>query len=265
MEKAQTESSLVKPNIDDDMNIELNKEFLMKLRSNAYYGTFHEDVVGHIAKVLEMLDNIKIPNVDSYRLSMKVFPLLLADDARQWWIDEWDGKITTWKELVEKFFCKLYPLSHDGEDEMLEEGDNWGPNALEFISRVNSLFENHKRVDGTTKKALLHSWVNENWNKEPMNDMVSSDEEWEESDLGNSPNTTTDSFFKPYLNAQEKDDIEKEDERSQKKRKGNNNILNKAPESDNQNNEQSSKRVCKAENFEAIKYSLGPIHGYKIM
>ncbi|GJX15172.1 retrovirus-related pol polyprotein from transposon TNT 1-94 [Tanacetum coccineum] len=81
-------------------------------------------VVDHIAKVLEMLDLIKIPNVDSHQLRMKVFPLSLIDDAKQWWIDEGDGKITTWKELVEKFFCKFYPLSRDGEDEMLEEGDN---------------------------------------------------------------------------------------------------------------------------------------------
>ncbi|GJY59340.1 hypothetical protein Tco_0459232 [Tanacetum coccineum] len=104
MEKAQAESSLAKPNTDDDMNIKLSKEFLIKIRSNAYYGTFDEDVVDHIVKVLEMLNLIKIPNVDSHRLRMKVFPLSLADDARQWWIDEGDGKITTWKELVEKFF-----------------------------------------------------------------------------------------------------------------------------------------------------------------
>ncbi|GJU63246.1 hypothetical protein Tco_1245081 [Tanacetum coccineum] len=158
MEKAQTESSLAKPNTNDEMNIELSKEFLMKLRSNAYYGTFDEDVVDHIAKILEMFDLIKIPN-----------------------INEGDGKIPTWKEFVEIFFCKFYPLSRDGEDEILEE---------------------------------------------------------------------------------EKDDIEKEDERSQKKRKGNNNILNKAPKSDNQNNEQPSKRVCKAEKFEAINYSLGPNEEY---
>ncbi|GJX00666.1 retrovirus-related pol polyprotein from transposon TNT 1-94 [Tanacetum coccineum] len=157
MEKAQTESSLAKPNTDDDMNIELNKEFLMELRSNAYYGTFDEYVDDHIAKVLEMLDLIKIPNVDSHRLCMKVFPLSLADDARQWWIDKEDGKITTWKELVEKFFRKFYPLSRDGEDEILDEGDNWGLDPVEFISWVNSIFENHKRVDETTKKALLHS------------------------------------------------------------------------------------------------------------
>ncbi|GKD84048.1 hypothetical protein Tco_1350887 [Tanacetum coccineum] len=95
-----------------------------------------------------------------------------------------------------------------------------------------------------------------------MNDIVSSDQESKESDYGNPPNTTTDSSFKPYLNAQEKYDIEKEDERRQNKRKGNNNILNKAPKSDNQNNENPSKRVSKAEKFEAIKYSLGPNEEY---
>nr|GEV21694.1 hypothetical protein [Tanacetum cinerariifolium] len=95
MEKVQTESSLAKQNTDDDMNIEISEEFLMKLRSNAYYRTFDEDVVDHIAKILKIHDLIKIPNVDSHRLQMKVFPLLLADDARQWWINEGDGKITT--------------------------------------------------------------------------------------------------------------------------------------------------------------------------
>ncbi|GJY39608.1 hypothetical protein Tco_0425972 [Tanacetum coccineum] len=95
-----------------------------------------------------------------------------------------------------------------------------------------------------------------------MNDIVSSDEEWEESDYGNPPNNTTDSSFKPYLNAQEKNDIKKEDERSQKKHKGNNNILNKAPKFDNQYNKQPSKRVCKAEKFKAIKYSFGPNKEY---
>ncbi|GJW74337.1 hypothetical protein Tco_0133707, partial [Tanacetum coccineum] len=47
-----------------------------------------------------------------------VFPLSLADDARQWWINEGEGKITTWEELVDKFFCKIYPDSYDEEDEM---------------------------------------------------------------------------------------------------------------------------------------------------
>ncbi|GJX73945.1 hypothetical protein Tco_0312540 [Tanacetum coccineum] len=67
---------------------------------------------------------------------MKIFPLSLADDAKQWWINEGEGKITIWEELVEKFFCKFYPDSYDEEEEILDKGDNWGIDPLEFISRT---------------------------------------------------------------------------------------------------------------------------------
>ncbi|GJY72858.1 hypothetical protein Tco_0477289 [Tanacetum coccineum] len=83
MEKALAESNLAKPKTEDDMNIELSKQFLMELRSNAYYGMFDEDVVDHIAKVLEILDLIKTPNMDTDCLRIMVFPLSLADYARQ--------------------------------------------------------------------------------------------------------------------------------------------------------------------------------------
>ncbi|GJY22059.1 hypothetical protein Tco_0394625 [Tanacetum coccineum] len=89
MEKSQTESNLS----NNDLNIELSKELLLKLENNAYHGMFDEDVVDHIAKVLELLELIKIPGVDSHQLRMKVFPLSLADDARQWWIDEGKEKL----------------------------------------------------------------------------------------------------------------------------------------------------------------------------
>ncbi|GKF78529.1 hypothetical protein Tco_0234097, partial [Tanacetum coccineum] len=164
--------------------------------------------------------------------------LSLADDAQQWWINEEEGKITIWEELVEKSFCKFYLDSHDGEDEMLDEGDNWGIDPLEFISRVNSSF---------------HAWMNGSWNKRRMDDNILS-----------SNDTTTDSFFKPYLKTQEKNNIEKEDERSQTKGKCNNSnleddILNNTS---NSNDEQPNKRACKAEKFKAIKYSLGPNKEY---
>ncbi|GJX36307.1 hypothetical protein Tco_0247864 [Tanacetum coccineum] len=125
MKKAQIESNL--SNTNDDMDIELSKEFLMELQKNTYHGWFDEDVVDHIAKVLEILDLINIPR---------------------------EGKITTWEELIDKIFCKFYLDSYDGEDEMLDDGDNWGINPLEFISRVNSTFKNHRKVDGRTKKDL---------------------------------------------------------------------------------------------------------------
>ncbi|GJU02383.1 putative reverse transcriptase domain-containing protein [Tanacetum coccineum] len=121
---AQNESNL--SITSNDINIELNNVFLVELQKSAYHGWINEDVVNHIAKVLEMIDLLDILGMDSHQLRMKVFPLSLADDARQWWINEREGKITIWEELVEKFFYKFYPESYDGEDEMLDEGDNWG-------------------------------------------------------------------------------------------------------------------------------------------
>ncbi|GJX84802.1 putative reverse transcriptase domain-containing protein [Tanacetum coccineum] len=151
MEKAQTESNL--SITSNDIEIKLNKEFLMELQKNIYHRTYNEDVVDYIAKVLKMVDLIYVPGVDSHQLRMKVFPLSLADDAKEWWISEGDGKITTWEELVETFFYRFYPESYDGEDEMLDEGDKWGIDPLEFLSNMNASFKNHKKVDGRTKKS----------------------------------------------------------------------------------------------------------------
>ncbi|GKB72341.1 hypothetical protein Tco_0933753 [Tanacetum coccineum] len=149
MEKAHAESSLAKPNTNDDMNIELSKEFLMEIRSNAYHGMFDEDVVDHIAK---------------------------------WWINEGEGKITTWEDLVENFFINSTP---------------------------NPAMAKTKCWMKVITEGLIYSNSCPGWNKRPMNDIVSNDEEWEESDYGNPPSTTIDSFLKPYLKAQEINDIEK--------------------------------------------------------
>ncbi|GKB20412.1 hypothetical protein Tco_0854335 [Tanacetum coccineum] len=214
IEKAPTELNL--SITSNDINIELSKEFLVELRKNIYHRMYNEEVVDHIAKVLKMVDLIYVLGVDSHQLRMKFFPLSLADDANEWWISEGDEKITTWVELVEKFFCRFYPESYDGEDEMLDEGENWGLNPLEFLSNVNTSFKNHKKVDGRTQK---------------------------ESKYTNPPNTATNLFFMAY----EARNIEKQ---SQTKRKYGN--------TSNSINEQSNKRRCKAEKFEAIQYSLGP-------
>ncbi|GKC47579.1 hypothetical protein Tco_1065301 [Tanacetum coccineum] len=177
--KAQSESNL--SITSNNIKIDLSKEFLVKLRKNMYHGTHNEDVVDHIAKVLKMVDLIYLPGADSHQLRMKVFPLSLADDANEWWISEGNGKIITWEELVEKFFYRFYPESYDGEDEMLDEGKNWGSTHLNSYQTI------------------------------------SSNNVWKESKYENSSNTATDSFFKAY----DIRDIEKENGQGQIKHKDN--------------------------------------------
>nr|GEX03072.1 hypothetical protein [Tanacetum cinerariifolium] len=105
--KAQTEANL--SNTSNDMNIELSKEFLMELQKNTYHKILHEDVMDHIAKVLEIINFINIPGMDSHRLQMKVFPLSLDDDARQWWIDEGKEKSPFGKNLLRNFSVNFIP------------------------------------------------------------------------------------------------------------------------------------------------------------
>ncbi|GKC79076.1 hypothetical protein Tco_1129850 [Tanacetum coccineum] len=171
----------------------------------------------------------------------------LTDDAKEWWIGKGDGKITTWEELVEKFFCRLYPESYDGEDEMLDEGENWGVNPLEFLSNVNTSFKNHKKVDGRTQRVTFHSWMNGNWNKRYVDNNISSNNEWKESKYESPSNTATDLFFKVY----DVRDIEKESGQGKMKRKDN-----------DKDDKRPHKKICKTEKFEAIKYSLGPNEEY---
>ncbi|GKD63124.1 hypothetical protein Tco_1305232 [Tanacetum coccineum] len=80
-----------------------------------------------------------------------------------------------------------------------------------------------------------------------MDNSILNNKEWKESDYRNPLNTATDSFFK----AHDEHDIEEGNELRQMKHK-----------EDNRNDEQPNKRVCKAEKFNAIKYSQGPNEEY---
>ncbi|GKA91526.1 hypothetical protein Tco_0813396 [Tanacetum coccineum] len=98
----------------NDINIELNKEFLEELQMNTYHGWIDEDVINHIAMVLKMIDSIYIPGVDSHQLRMKIFPLSLADEAKQWWINEGDEKSPFGKHLLRNFSVNFI-LNHTME------------------------------------------------------------------------------------------------------------------------------------------------------
>ncbi|GJX75789.1 hypothetical protein Tco_0322600 [Tanacetum coccineum] len=51
-----------------------------------------------------MVDLIYVPGLDSHQLRMKVFPLLLVDDAKQWWINEGEEKLPFGKNSSRSFY-----------------------------------------------------------------------------------------------------------------------------------------------------------------
>ncbi|GKD97133.1 hypothetical protein Tco_1381030 [Tanacetum coccineum] len=179
VENAHDESNLSISSID--INVELSKEFLVKLQKT-HNRTHNEDVVDHIAMVLEMVDLIYILGMDSHQLQIKVFSLSLSDDAKEWWTNEGEGKITTWGELVEI----TDEESSDDEDEVAKD------------------YEWYEALNG-------------HWNKGYVDNSILINDEWKESKYEYPPNTATDSFFKAY----DIRDIEEENRQGQIKCKNN--------------------------------------------
>ncbi|GJR98334.1 hypothetical protein Tco_0270508 [Tanacetum coccineum] len=107
MNETQAEQNLAEPRVECNVKFEFDEELLTELQNNTFSGRCEEDVIGHIGKILVILDLVKIAGVDPFQISMKAFPLSLSKDARKWWMNEGNENITTWEELVKKF----YPLS----------------------------------------------------------------------------------------------------------------------------------------------------------
>ncbi|GJT70810.1 hypothetical protein Tco_1030096 [Tanacetum coccineum] len=139
LNETQAEQNLAEPRVESNVKFEFGKELLTELQNNTFSERCEEYVIGHISKVLEILDL----------------------DARNNVMIEENGNITTWEELVKKFFKRFYPLSCASNYDKMCDDDEEG-----------------------NKEGLL-------------NDEVSSNEEWEEHEYGTHPN---DSFPKSYLN-----------------------------------------------------------------
>ncbi|GKD97787.1 hypothetical protein Tco_1381684 [Tanacetum coccineum] len=177
LNEARAKQNFNEPSIKSFVKYELGDELLKELRRNTYSGRVEEDVVGHIAKILKILDLIKIAGVDLFQLRMMTFPLSLSRDARKWWMNEGDGRINTWEELVNNFYSKIYPLSCASNYDKMCDDDDEGDDPLEFITWRNSKFKDHKKVDETIKCALLYSWIEVGNNEGIMDEDISSNDD----------------------------------------------------------------------------------------
>ncbi|GJT98895.1 hypothetical protein Tco_1094413 [Tanacetum coccineum] len=140
----------------NDINMELNKEFLVKLHKNAYHGWIDEDVMDHIAKVLEMIDLIYIPGVDSHQLRMKVLPLSLAADARQCWNKRrMDDSILNNNNITTDSFFKPYLITRGKCD--TEKEDEQSQTKRKYRKTSINEQPNTRMCKAETFKAIQYS------------------------------------------------------------------------------------------------------------
>ncbi|GJU68892.1 hypothetical protein Tco_1255151 [Tanacetum coccineum] len=66
LNEARTEQYLAEPSIERNAKYELGEELLKELSCNSYRGRVEEDVIGHIAKILEILDPVEVDSMDPF-------------------------------------------------------------------------------------------------------------------------------------------------------------------------------------------------------
>ncbi|GKA95623.1 RNA-directed DNA polymerase, eukaryota, reverse transcriptase zinc-binding domain protein, partial [Tanacetum coccineum] len=109
--RADYESGIARPKIDDKDSFELKGRFLKELRDNTFSGLDHEDANEQIEKVLEIVDLFHIPNITQDQVMLRAFLMSLTGAASHWLRNKPSGSITTWEDLKTKFLSKYCLLA----------------------------------------------------------------------------------------------------------------------------------------------------------
>ncbi|GKB33161.1 hypothetical protein Tco_0872562 [Tanacetum coccineum] len=127
----------------DKCIVEIQGEFLVKIRDYAFNGNIRENAFEHIDKFLKVVGPIKINGLTQDRFRLSVYPVSLAGAASEWFTKECIGSITTWDNMVEKFILKFHHLSDHNEEEETEEdyNPNETDNAPEIFKIEGNLFD----------------------------------------------------------------------------------------------------------------------------
>ncbi|GKB84118.1 calmodulin-interacting protein 111 isoform X1 [Tanacetum coccineum] len=100
-------SGVVKPEIGNDIEFEINSNFIRELRCKLFKDTDDEDAHEHVQRVLEIADLFHFPGVTHDVVMLRVFPIALKGPDLRWKNRLSVGSITTW-DLLKKAFIRQY-------------------------------------------------------------------------------------------------------------------------------------------------------------
>ncbi|GKA12374.1 hypothetical protein Tco_0691920 [Tanacetum coccineum] len=104
--------------------LKISDEFLKILQDNTFNSMDRGDIIVHIAKVLEITEWIKMPNVEKNELRLHVFSKSLSGAAKTWWNNEINETTITWGDLND---------AHEAKD--IYEVINWEYSSIPILAR----------------------------------------------------------------------------------------------------------------------------------
>jgi len=101
-------SSIAYPNMESN-NFELNQVLISLVQQSQFGGSPLEDPNLHLSIYLEVCDTLKLNEVSTNAIQLRLFPFSLRDKERAWLYSLPPGCITTWDELTKTFLAKFFP------------------------------------------------------------------------------------------------------------------------------------------------------------
>ncbi|GJZ01776.1 reverse transcriptase domain-containing protein [Tanacetum coccineum] len=99
---------IVNPKIGDDVEFEINANFMRELQHKLFVSTDDEDAYEHVRTVLEIVDLFHFPGVTHDEIMLRVFLITLKGRALRWKNRLPAGTIITWDLLRKEFIWRYY-------------------------------------------------------------------------------------------------------------------------------------------------------------
>jgi hypothetical protein len=81
----------------------------------SFHGLDHENLYSHVKKFKDICATFKLQNSSKESVHLRIFPFSLHDRAKAWLDSNMTGSITSWENLLNKFYNKFFPMSKVNE------------------------------------------------------------------------------------------------------------------------------------------------------
>ncbi|GKB95791.1 homeodomain-like protein, partial [Tanacetum coccineum] len=99
--------SMVKPEIEGNVNFEIKSQFMREFREDTFSGNKNEDAHDHVDRVFNIVSLFNIPRVSQDAVLLCVFPFTHSGSAKRWVDRLTPGAVNTW-DLLKKAFIQRY-------------------------------------------------------------------------------------------------------------------------------------------------------------
>jgi predicted ribosome quality control (RQC) complex YloA/Tae2 family protein len=81
----------------------------------SFYGLDHENPYSHVKKFKDICATFKFQNFSKELVHLRLFPFSLHDRAKAWLDSNMPESVTSWENLLNKFYNKFFPMSKVNE------------------------------------------------------------------------------------------------------------------------------------------------------